>query len=436
MSMLVAQSVSRVGGEVRVPGDKSISHRALMLAALADGDSLITGFLPGADCLATLAAIRAMGVHVAELAADELRVSGVGLDGLQPPAGTLDMGNSGTAIRLFTGLLAAQPFDSTLTGDESLRRRPMERVAAPLRLMGARIETAEGMPPIRIQGSQQLRGIEYVLPVASAQVKSAILLAALYARGETTVLEPAVTRDHTERMLRQFGWTVATSGSRISLHGGSRLRAARVDVPGDLSSAAFLLLAGCLAPAGEVVIRQVGLNPTRTGILRILELMGADLEVRSEGGDAAEPVGTLVARPSRLRGIVVPPELVPLAIDEFPVVFVAAAYATGETLLRGAAELRHKESDRIAVMARNLRALGARCAELPDGVRIQGGPLHAGTVDCAGDHRVAMSLAVAGLRSEGPIRILDTSNVATSYPGFVEQVRALGLDVTQVAEDA
>jgi len=235
VSDFVSQPVDRVNGELRVPGDKSISHRALMLAAIADGDSRITGFLPGADCLATLGAVRAMGVRVAELAADELRVAGVGLDGLQPPAGTLDMGNSGTAIRLFTGLLAAQPFDSTLTGDASLRRRPMERVAAPLRLMGARIETQDGMPPIRIRGGQRLRGIEYALPVASAQVKSAILLAGLYARGETTVAEPAVTRDHTERMLRQFGWTVASSGSRFTLRGGGRLSAARVEVPGDLS---------------------------------------------------------------------------------------------------------------------------------------------------------------------------------------------------------
>ena len=436
MSALVSRPVGRVGGEIRVPGDKSISHRALMLASIADGDSQITGFLPGADCLATLAAIRAMGVRVTAIGADELRVTGAGLHGLQPPDGTLDMGNSGTAIRLFTGLLAGQRFDSLLTGDASLLRRPMDRVAAPLRLMGASIETERGRPPIRIRGGQRLRGIEYALPVASAQVKSAILLAGLYAQGDTAVVEPAVTRDHTERMLRQFGWAVHTAGERISVSGGARLRAAHIQVPGDLSSAAFLLLAGCLAPAGEVVVRQVGLNPTRTGILRILELMGADLEVRVEDGVAAEPVGTLVARPSRLKGIVVPPELVPLAIDEFPVVFVAAACAAGETVLRGAAELRHKESDRIAVMARGLRALGARCEELPDGAKIQGGGLHAGTADSAGDHRVAMSLAIAALRSDGPVRILDTANVATSYPSFVEQARALGLDLTERTETA
>jgi len=424
----------RVEGHITVPGDKSVSHRALMLGAIAHGTSHVTGFLPGEDCLATMSAVRAMGIEIVQQDATTIRVAGQGMQGLRAAGRPLDMGNSGTAMRLFMGLLAAQSFDSELFGDESLSRRPMERVAKPLRQMGARIATTDGKPPVRIAGGSRLQGIAFDMPVASAQVKSALLLAGLYASGETSVSEPAVTRDHTERMLARLGCPVARSGSTVTVAGGATLTAGPIAVPGDLSSAAFMVLAGCLASAGELVIDGVGLNPTRTGILRILELMGADITMEGSPAGPGEPVGRLIVRPSRLRGIEVPPELVPLAIDEFPVIFVAAALAGGETVVRGASELRHKETDRIQVMAEGLRALGIDVAELPDGARIQGGRLRGGTVDSAGDHRVAMSFAVGAARADGPVTILDTANVATSYPGFATQARAIGLSV-EVAGD-
>lgn len=426
----VVQPSGRVEGSIGVPGDKSVSHRALMLGAIAQGTSQVTGFLPGEDCLATMAAVRAMGIEVVQHDATTIDVIGQGMHGLRAAGRALDMGNSGTAMRLFMGLLSAQPFASELFGDESLSRRPMERVAQPLRQMGARIETASGTPPVRITGSGRLCGIHFDMPVASAQVKSAVLLAGLYASGETSVSEPAVTRDHTERMLARLGCPVRRSGSTVTVVGSGALTASRIAVPGDLSSAAFMVLAGCLASDGELVIDRVGLNPTRTGILRILKLMGADIRIEPSPGEAGEPVGRLVVRPRRLNGIDVPAELVPLAIDEFPVIFVAAALANGETVVRGASELRHKETDRIRVMADGLRALGIDVEELPDGARIRGGRFRGGTVDSAGDHRVAMSFAVGAARAGAPVTILDTANVATSYPGFAAQARAIGLDVT------
>ncbi len=421
---------SRVEGRISVPGDKSVSHRALMLGAVAEGTSHVTGFLPGEDCLATMAAVRAMGIEVVQHDATTIDVVGQGMHGLRAAGRALDMGNSGTAMRLFMGLLAAQPFPSELYGDESLGRRPMERVAQPLRQMGARIETTDGTPPVRIAGSSTLRGIAFNMPVASAQVKSAVLLAGLYAAGETSVTEPAVTRDHTEQMLARLGYPLRRSGSTVVVAGGGKLVAGPIAVPGDLSSAAFMVLAGCLASSGELVIDNVGLNPTRTGILRILEAMGADIRIERPPGNAGEPVGRLVVRPCRLRGIEVPPDLVPLAIDEFPVIFVAAALAGGETVVRGAGELRHKETDRIRVMADGLRNLGIDVDEFPDGARIRGGRFRSGTVDSAGDHRVAMSFAVGAARAEGPVTVLDTANVATSFPGFAAQACSIGLDVT------
>lgn len=428
---LTVRPSAHVEGQIAVPGDKSVSHRALMLGAIADGTSHVSGFLPGEDCLATMAAVRAMGIEVTQHDATTIEVAGRGMRGLRAPAKPLDMGNSGTAMRLFMGLLAAQPFATELYGDESLTRRPMERVAAPLRRMGADISTTGGTPPVVIAGGGALTGIDFDMPVASAQVKSAVLLAGLYAAGETTVREPAVTRDHTERMLARLGYPVRRSGSSVTIAGGGRLVAGPIAVPGDLSSAAFPVLAGCLARSGELVIERVGLNPTRTGILRILELMRADVAVERNPDSAGEPVGRLVVRPSRLRGVEIPAELVPLAIDEFPVIFVAAALAEGETVVRGAAELRHKETDRIRVMAEGLRALGVQVEELPDGARIQGGgAIRGGTVDSAGDHRVAMAFAVAGARASGPVTILDTANVATSFPGFASLARSIGLDVT------
>ncbi|HHQ14865.1 MAG TPA: 3-phosphoshikimate 1-carboxyvinyltransferase, partial [Chromatiales bacterium] len=398
-------------GTVSVPGDKSISHRALMLGALAEGTTQISGFLAGEDCLATLAAIRAMGIQADVNGQGEVQITGRGLHGLTAPAAPLDMGNSGTAMRLFAGLLSAQAFDSVLSGDESLSRRPMERVAEPLRRMGAQIETTDGHAPLRITGGQRLTGTDHRLPVASAQLKSALLLAGLYAHGCTSVTEPAVTRDHTERMLVQFGVDVQRDGATVRICGDARLQATQIDVPGDLSSAAFFLLAGCIVPGSELTIDNVGLNPTRTGVLQILELMGADLQIdkRSSG---AEPVGRITVRSRPLHGIDIPPELVPLAIDEFPLLFVAAAFAKGTTRISGAAELRHKESDRIGVMVAGLQQLGVQVKERPDGAEIIGGPVGGGSVDSHGDHRVAMAFAIAGAAASAPVQIADTDNVA------------------------
>lgn len=434
MQSFVSSPVAAIGGDTTVPGDKSISHRALMLGAIAEGRTEVTGFLAGEDCLATMAAVRSMGVEVTWSGGGELSLEGCGLHGLSAPAGVLDMGNSGTAMRLFAGLLCAQRFDSVLVGDESLTRRPMERVAAPLRQMGAEIGTTAGCPPLHIHGGRPLTGIDYAMPVASAQVKSAVLLAGLYASGTTAVSEPAVTRDHTERMLASFGVALERGAGHVRLAGGQRLRATRVSVPGDLSSAAFLLLAGCLSGSGSLTLRNIGLNPTRTGVLQILGQMGAQIRVIRGPDAGGEPVGTLVVSPSRLRGIRIPAELVPLAIDEFPLIFVAAALAEGETLIEGAAELRHKESDRIGRMVEGLRTLGVDVEERPDGALVRGGRLVGGEIDSHGDHRIAMAFAVGGMAAEGPVRILDTGNVATSFPGFAGLAGSLGLDLA-VQED-
>ncbi len=424
------QPSDRIGGTIQVPGDKSISHRALMLGAIATGTSEITGFLSGEDCLATLAALRAMGVHITQPDSSTVLVQGAGLDGLRQASAALDLGNSGTSTRLFMGLLAGQPFASTLIGDESLSRRPMERGAEPLRRMGATVHTTNGTPPVTTGGAGgRLSAIRFDMPVASAQVKSAVLLAGLYAAGETSVTEPAVSRDHTERMLSHLGCPVSQHGMTASLAGGSTLHGAPIVVPGDLSSAAFMVLAACVAGQGELVIDGVGLNPTRTGILDILQLMGAKLRIAAGPQLGGAPAGRLIIEPGQLHGIEIPPALVPLAIDEFPVIFLAAALASGETLVSGAAELRHKESDRIRVMADGLRALGIDVQEFPDGARIRGGQLRGGTIDSHGDHRVAMSFAVGASRASGPVTILDTANVATSFPGFPELAQAIGLDI-------
>ncbi len=403
-----------------------------MIGGIASGLTEVHGFLDSEDCLATLTAMRAMGVAVDTSPEGVLRVHGVGLEGLKPPPGPLDMGNAGTAMRLFTGLLAGQSFESVLVGDSSLMNRPMERVARPLRMMGADIGTEAGKPPVRIHGGRALEGIDYALEVPSAQVKSAILLAGLYATGRTTVTEPAVTRDHTERMLRAFDVDVNSRESRITLLPGQP-RGGRVDVPGDFSSAAFFLVAGALAEAGPLSIRNVGINPTRTGLLDALRLMGARILVETRRRADAEPVADLLVHPSRLRGIRLPESLVPLAIDELPVLFVAAALAEGETVVTGAAELRVKESDRIGAMAEGLQALGADAEALPDGMRIRGGELRGGTVRSRGDHRVAMSFAVAASRARDPVTIRDTANVATSFPGFEETARRAGLRLTTIA---
>ncbi len=431
MGEFVVEPCEGVAGRVRVPGDKSISHRALMLGAIASGTTQVDGFLEGEDCLATLRAVASLGVNVQRPAPGEVVIEGVGLRGLGRPRSVLDMGNAGTAMRLFMGLLSAQGFDSELVGDESLMRRPMERVAKPLRAMGAQIETQDGRPPVRIRGGAALRGLRYEMPVASAQVKSAVLLAGLYAEGETTVVEPAVTRDHTERMLQSFGANVVARGGSATVLPAAQLEATRISVPGDFSSAAFFIVAACIGAREPFVIEGVGVNPTRTGLLEMLALMGADLRLVNHRSAGAEPVADIEVRPARLRGIRVPERLVPLAIDEFPAFFIAAACADGETLVTGAEELRVKESDRIAVMARGLDALGVPNEVRADGLSIQGGPFGGGVVESHGDHRVAMSFAVASLRASAPIEIRDVANVATSFPGFAATARSVGLRLAE-----
>lgn len=433
MSSYRVAPVERIAGEVAVPGDKSVSHRAVMFGAIAAGTTRIAGFLEGEDCLSTMRAVRELGAVVEQPAAGEVVVHGVGLHGLKAAAGPLDMGNAGTAMRLFMGLLAAQPFDSVLVGDASLMRRPMERVAKPLREMGARIETLDGKPPVRITGSAPLHGIRYAMPVASAQVKSAVLLAGLYAHGDTTVVEPAVTRDHTERMLQSFGCDVRARDGVVTLRPPSQLQATSVSVPGDFSSAAFFIVAACIGAREPFTIRGVGVNPTRTGLLEMLALMGADLRLINHRTCGAEPVADIEIRPARLRGVRVPERLVPLAIDEFPAFFIAAACAEGETLVTGAGELRVKESDRIASMARGLDVAGVRNEVLPDGLRIEGGPIGGGVIDSRGDHRIAMAFAVASLKAREALEILDVANVATSFPGFAQLANSVGLRIEESA---
>jgi len=436
MRKFEALPARQVSGAMAVPGDKSISHRSLMLSGIAQGPSEISGFLASEDCLASLAAMRALGVRIEQPSATHVRVQGVGMRGLAGAGRALDMGNAGTAMRLFTGLLAAQAFDSQLIGDASLMKRPMQRVAKPLLEMGADVRTHAGTPPVDIGGGRSLHGIDYAMPVASAQVKSAILLAGLYADGATTVTSPAVCRDHSERMLASCGVQLEISGLRTTLHPPSKLEGLNLVIPGDFSSAAFFIVAGLLgAGSGGLLIRNVGLNPTRTGLLDILRSMGGIIEVENSRNSGAEPVADLRVRASQLRGIAVPAELVPLAIDEFPVLFIAAACASGETVVTGAEELRVKESDRIAAMSAGLGTLGVRHSVTPDGMRIEGrgaGPAFTGgEVEAVGDHRVAMSFTVASLRAAQPISIRDVANVATSFPGFVELARSVGLDVRE-----
>lgn len=421
-----------ITGDIRVPGDKSMSHRSIMLGALAEGITEVKGFLEGEDSLATLQAFRDMGVTIEGPDSGFVRIHGVGMRGLQRPRGPLYVGNSGTAMRLFAGLLAAQSFDSELTGDASLSKRPMGRVADPLRAMGAVIETAEGgRPPLKIRGGQALTGIHYEMPVASAQVKSCLLLAGLYAEGVTSVTEPAPTRDHTERMLAGFGYHVHRDGAMASVTGGGTLTACAIDVPADISSAAFFLVAASIAPGSDLILRHVGMNPTRVGVINILQKMGANIEILEEREIGGEPVADLRVRSADLRGIDIPEDQVPLAIDEFPVLFIAAACAEGRTVLRGAEELRVKESDRIQVMADGLAAVGVETTVTPDGIVIDGGQeIGSGTVNSHGDHRIAMAFAVASLRATGPIEVEDCANVATSFPGFVELARQTGIQIT------
>lgn len=433
--IFLANPGGQATGRIRVPGDKSISHRSIMLGSLAQGTTEVEGFLEGEDALATLQAFRDMGVVIEGPHHGRVTIHGVGLHGLKAPPGPIYLGNSGTSMRLLSGLLAAQPFDTTLTGDASLTKRPMNRVANPLREMGAVIETAaEGRPPMTIRGGHKLKGMDYTLPMASAQVKSCLLLAGLYAEGKTSVTEPAPTRDHTERMLRGFGYPVNVDGATASVESGHALTATHIEVPGDISSSAFFLVAASIAEGSDLVLEHVGINPTRTGVIDILRLMGADITLENEREVGGEPVADLHVRAARLKGIEIPEALVPLAIDEFPVLFVAAAVAEGRTILRGAEELRVKESDRIQVMADGLQALGVKCEPTPDGIIIDGGSIGGGEVHGHGDHRISMAFSVASLRATAPIRIHDCANVATSFPNFLALCKQVGMRVAQEAQ--
>ena len=428
----VARPGGQLTGELRVPGDKSISHRSIMLGALAEGKTVVKGFLEGDDAMATLKAFKAMGVDIQWPANGEVTIQGVGMHGLKQPTEPLYLGNAGTAMRLMAGLMAAQSFDVTLTGDQSLSGRPMNRVVKPLAEMGAQIETAEGgRPPLTIRGGKPLKGIHYDMPVASAQVQSCLLLAGLYADGETSTVAPGVVRDHTNRMLAGFGYPVNVNDNQVAVTGGGKLTATDIDVPADISSAAFFMVAASIAEGSDLLLTHVGINPTRTGVLDILRLMGADITLSNEKIVGGEPVADIRVRYAPLKGIEIPEHLVPLAIDEFPVLFVAAACAQGETVLKGAEELRVKESDRIQSMADGLQALGADAQALPDGMKIRGGkPLSGGEVESHHDHRIAMAFAVASVCAKGAIRIKDCDNVATSFPDFVGLASSVGLNVS------
>ena len=423
-------------GEVTPPSDKSISHRAIMFSSLADGKSVIRNFLRAEDPMRTLNAFKQMGVDIkdsAQLSAlssqhNEIIINGKGLHGLKEPEGVIDCGNSGTTMRLLSGVLAAQPFPSTLTGDEFLLKRPMQRVIGPLTQMGAEISSEEGgLPPLKIKG-RRLKPIEYNSPIASAQVKSAILLAGLYCDGTTTVIEPGRSRDHTERMLKALGSGIKIDGLHVSITGGAALCPMDITVPGDLSSAAFFIVAGLIVPGSELVVRKVGINPTRTGIIDVLKAMGADIRVDNERDVSGEPVADIFIRYSELKGIDINGDMILKAIDEFPILCVAAAKAKGTTKITGAGELRVKESDRITAMASELKKMGVSVEELEDGIIIEGTEnLQPAQVMSYGDHRIAMSMIIAGLTAAGAITVSDTDCVNTSFPGFMEMLESLGI---------
>lgn len=424
----------KLSGIFRVPGDKSISHRSIMLGSIAEGVTHVSGFLEGEDSLATLNAFRDMGVEIDGPTDGNVTIKGVGLYGLKKPVKEIDVGNSGTSMRLLAGLLSAQSFDVTMVGDASLNKRPMRRVTVPLAQMNTIVETNDaGTPPLTIKGGKQLKGFHYEMPVASAQVKSCLLLAGLYADGETCVTEPAPTRDHTERMLRGFGYDVITNANKICLEGGGSLTATNIDVPADISSATFFMVGACIAEGSDITLEHVGINPTRIGVINILRLMGADIAVNNEREIGGEPVADIRVRYAPLKGIQIPEDQVPLAIDEFPAIFVAAACATGITTLTGAKELRVKESDRIQVMADGLNTLGIDAKPTEDGIIItpsdKKSPFDSGTVDSHGDHRIAMSFSMAALRATGTITITDCANVNTSFPNYAGLAKNAGLKI-------
>ncbi|WPE18639.1 3-phosphoshikimate 1-carboxyvinyltransferase [Candidatus Thioglobus autotrophicus] len=433
MSKFIASPANSLSGNLKVPGDKSISHRSIMLGSLSNGITKVSGFLEGEDALSTLKAFQAMGVKI-EREGDNVTIHGVGINGLKKPEKALDLGNSGTSIRLMSGILAAQAFDCELVGDESLSKRPMGRVIDPLTTMGAVIESNDGKPPLKITGGQNLKGIQYDLPVASAQVKSCVLLAGLYANGDTCVTEPAPTRDHTERMLKGLGYDVRVNDNQMCLTGGGELTATQIQVPSDISSSAFFMVAAAISPKADITLLGVNINPTRTGVIDILKLMGANLTLANEREIGGELLADIRIQSSKLKGIDIPQELVPLAIDEFPAVFIAASCAQGETILTGARELRVKESDRIQVMADGLDILGIENEVLEDGIKIQGGQFKQPTaiIESHHDHRISMSFAVASLRCDYPIEINGVDNVMTSFPNFVELANSAGMDIVEI----
>ncbi|MDH3326319.1 MAG: 3-phosphoshikimate 1-carboxyvinyltransferase [Gammaproteobacteria bacterium] len=424
------QSGGGFSGEITVPGDKSISHRSIMFGSLAKGKSEVTGFLEGEDSLATLKAFSKMGVEIIGPENGKLTIEGVGMHGLDVPDSALDLGNSGTSMRLMSGLLSGQSFKTILVGDKSLSGRPMKRVTDPLAQMGASIDTNNGTAPLKINADNNLHGIEYDMPIASAQVKSCLLLAGMYASGKTCVTEPGITRDHTERMLKAFGYPVEVSGNKVCIEGGHELTACQIQIPADISSAAFFLVGASISPNANLLIKNVGVNPTRTGVIDVLKLMGANITLENSRMFGGEPVADIRVQSSQLKGIQIPEELVPLAIDEFPVLFVAAACAEGRTVLTNAKELRVKESDRIQAMADGLVTLGVDAMSTEDGIIIEGGQIGGGTVKSFDDHRIAMAFTIAGLRASDQIEILDCANVATSFPGFIELVNSIGLTAT------
>tara|TARA_R110001592_G_scaffold70409_5_gene215813 strand:+ start:1470 stop:2789 length:1320 start_codon:yes stop_codon:yes gene_type:complete len=427
----IVQPGGKLQGELRVPGDKSISHRSIMLGSLAEGVTKVSGFLEGDDALATLAAFRSMGVHIDGPKDGKVTIHGVGMHGLKASDKDIYLGNSGTSIRLLSGLLAGQNFASTLTGDKSLSGRPMRRVTDPLAMMGAEIDSDEGKLPLKIKADNKLTGITYTLPMASAQVKSCILLAGMYAKGKTTVTEPAPTRDHTERMLTGMGYAVEVNGDTVTIEGGGKLTATSIDVPADISSATFFMVGAAIAEGSDITLTHVGINPTRIGVINILKLMGADITLSNESLTGGEPVADIRVRYAPLKGIKIPEDQVPLAIDEFPALFVAAACAEGTTILTGAEELRVKESDRIQAMADGLQILGIDAQSTTDGIIITGGVIGSGEVESHDDHRIAMSFAIAGLQAGGTIQINNCANVATSFPDFIGLATKAGLDIEE-----
>ncbi len=432
---LLSNPIKSIQGTITVPGDKSISHRSIIFGSIAKGTTVVDGFLDGEDCLATLKAFQNMGVSIERPTSQQVIIHGVGKHGLKRPSTIIDCGNSGTSIRLLAGLLAAQEFDSELTGDESLLKRPMLRISKPLIAMGAELTTNDGKPPIKIKGGCPLKGIDYLMPEASAQVKSCILLASLYAQGETKITETGISRNHTELMLKTFSYPVAHRDKTIIINNKSECQGTEIKVPGDISSAAFFLVAGSVIPGSDIIISNVGVNPTRTGIIRILQQMGADISLFNQRHCGEEPVADLRVRYTPLKGITIASDLVPLAIDEFPIIFIAAACAEGQTRVEGAEELRHKESDRIGAMVEGLKNLGIEAQSFEDGALINGGIIQGGHVDSRGDHRIAMSFAIAGAVAQQAIHIKNCANVATSFPNFVTIANKLHLHIEELSDN-